>query len=160
MLKPDAKAPPFTLTDDTGRPHSLATLTADGPLVLYFYPADSSPGCTRQACAFRDAHAQLLAAGLTLAGISPQGAISHARFREKHSLPFPLLTDPTKTVIRAYGADGPLGIGVRRVTYLITPERTIAEALRADFKLDLHAKFLRRAIEHASAQAAHAHEEG
>jgi len=154
MLKPGAKAPHFTLTDDAGRPHNLPSLTESGPLLLYFYPADFGPGCVRQACMLRDQHADLAAAGITLAGISPQGAISHARLREKHALPFILLTDPTKTVIKAYHADGPWGIGVRRVTYLISEDRRIRDAVRADFNVDRHREFVARVLaEHAASAA-------
>eukprot|EP00913_Durusdinium_trenchii_P006302 g5914.t1 len=111
MLSPGVRAPHFTLTDDVGAPHTLASLTEQGPLILYFYPADRSPGCARQACAIRDIHAQLAGAGISVAGVSPQGAISHAKFRAKHSLPFVLLTDPTKTVISEYRANGPFNLG-------------------------------------------------
>ncbi|MEZ6242962.1 MAG: peroxiredoxin [Phycisphaerales bacterium] len=153
MLKPGAKAPHFTLTDDAGRPHNLPSLTERGPLLLYFYPADFAPGCVRQACMLREHHAELTAAGITLAGISPQGAISHARLRDKHDLPFILLTDPTKTVIKAYHADGPLGIGVRRVTYLISEDRHILDALRADFNIDKHREFVDRVLARHAAPA-------
>jgi peroxiredoxin Q/BCP len=152
ILEPGAIAPHFTLTDDAGRPHNLPSLTEHGPLLLYFYPADFSPGCVKQACALRAAHADLAAAGITLAGVSPQGAISHARLREKHALPFILLTDPTKTVIRSYRADGPLGLGVRRVTYLISRDRRIQAALKADFSIDKHREFVARVLaEHTPA---------
>ena len=142
MLKPGVTAPHFTLTDDSGRPHTLPSLLEVGPLLLYFYPTDFGPGCVRHACDLRDRHAELAAAGVALAGVSPQGAISHARLREKHDIPFILLTDPTKTVIRAYGADGPLGFGVRRVSYLISPDRRIRHALRADFNIGKHREFV------------------
>ena len=147
MLAPGARAPHFTLTDDRGDPHTLASLTEHGPLILYFYPSDRSPGCAKQACAMRDIHKPLAAAGVTVAGVSPQGAISHAKLRAKHDLPFILLTDPTKTVISEYRANGPLGVGVRRVTYLIGPNRRIQGALRADFSIDKHREFVARALQ-------------
>ncbi len=159
VLKQGAVAPHFTLTDDAGRPHNLPSLTEHGPLLLYFYPADFSPGCVKQACALRDRHAALADAGITLAGVSPQGAISHARLREKHDLPFILLTDPTKTVIKSYRADGPLGLGVRRVTYLISEDRRIRAALRADFNIDKHLEFVARVLaDRRSARAPEAHD--
>ncbi len=154
MLSPGARAPHFTLTDDAGRPHTLASLTEGASLVLYFYPSDRSPGCAKQACAIRDMHDDLAAAGITVAGVSPQGALSHARFRAKHTLPFILLTDPTKTIIRDYKANGPLGLGVRRTTYIISPSRKIQHAIRADFNIDKHRELLARAIAATSAPPA------
>ncbi|MFI4896713.1 MAG: peroxiredoxin [Phycisphaerales bacterium JB059] len=149
MLTPGARAPHFTLTDDVGAPHTLASLTEHGPLILYFYPADRSPGCAKQACAIRDIHKPLAAAGITVAGVSPQGAISHAKFRAKHDLPFILLTDPTTTIISEYQANGPFGFGVRRVTYLIGANRRIQNALRADFSIDKHRDFVANALQNA-----------
>ncbi len=157
MLRPGARAPHFTLTDDRGAPHTLASLTEHGPLILYFYPADRSPGCAKQACAVRDIHAQLADAGITVAGVSPQGAISHAKFRAKHSLPFVLLTDPTKTAISEYRANGPLGLGVRRTSYLIGRNHRIQHALRADFSIDKHRDFVAQALAAAPAPATKPH---
>ena len=94
----------------------------------------------------RDAHAELTAAGLRVVGISPQDSASHARFRAAHELPFTLLADPTKTTIRAYGANGPLGLGVRRITYLIGPDARVLDALRADLRIGRHEAFVRRAF--------------
>src|SRR5579862_9088388 len=114
MLPMGARAPEFTLPDQDGQSVSLSTLLGHGLLFLYFYPADFTPGCTREACALRDMHAALLAAKVTVAGVSPQDATSHAGFAAKHALPFTLLCDPDKVLIKAYGVDGPLGFGVRR----------------------------------------------
>lgn len=146
MLKTGAIAPAFTLPDDTGRETSLDELLQKGALVLYFYPADFTPGCTREACSIRDLHGELAAAGLQVVGISPQDADSHARFREAHRLPFRLLADPDKTVTRLYGVDGPLGFGVRRVTFLIDRDRRIRDVVRADFRIGRHEAFIRKAI--------------
>lgn len=146
MLKPGREAPDFTLPDQDGRPRTLASLVDVGPLVLYFYPADFTPGCTREACDLRDLHAQVVASGLHVAGISPQSPESHRRFRQAHALPFTLLSDEDKAVIRAYGVDGPLGIGVRRATFLIDARRRIAGAVRADFRFGKHQAFVEQAI--------------
>lgn len=94
----------------------------------------------------RDLHADLARVGLTVAGVSPQGAESHRSFRAKHNLPFTLLSDPDKEVIKMYEVNGPLGIGVRRGTYLIDPARVIRDALLADFRIDRHEEFVRRAM--------------
>src|SRR6185436_10660926 len=93
MLDTGDKVPEFTLPDQDGHDISLTALLKDGPAILYFYPADFTPGCTREACSIRDIHREISRAGLTVAGISPQSPESHKRFREKHSLPFTLLSD-------------------------------------------------------------------
>src|SRR5579871_5484678 len=109
MLPIGGRAPEFTLPDQNDQSVSLSTLLRHGPLILYFYPADFTPGCTREACSIRDLHPQLLEAGLCVAGISPQAPESHQRFRDRHQLPFVLLSDPDKTVVRMYDVLGPLG---------------------------------------------------
>jgi peroxiredoxin Q/BCP len=147
MLKPGDRAPEFHLRDQDGAEVSLAALLAQGPFVLYFYPADFTPGCTREACGVRDLHAELLQAGLRVVGVSPQDSASHARFRERHQLPFPLLADVDKQLIRAFGVDGPLGFGVRRASFLVGADGKIRDAVVADFRIDRHANFLRRAME-------------
>lgn len=147
MLKPGSKAPDFALPDDTGKKTSLKDLLRDGPLVLYFYPADFTPGCTREACSIRDIHSDLLAAGLRVVGISPQDTESHARFREEYQLPFVLLSDPDKAVIKRYDVDGMFGVGVRRATFLIGQDRRIEDAVQADIRIDRHRDFIERAIE-------------
>ena len=146
MLKPGAKAPDFTLTDEDGHPQSLAGLVDAGPLILYFYPADFTPGCTREACGLRDLHSRIVASGLNVVGISPQSPESHRRFRKAHDLPFTLLSDEDKAVIRAFGVDGPLGFGVRRATFLIDPGHRITDAVLADFMIGRHSAFVERAI--------------
>jgi peroxiredoxin Q/BCP len=146
MLAAGARAPEFTLPDQDGRETSLTTLLNQGPLVLFFYPADFTPGCTKEVCMIRDLHAELVTRGLTVAGISPQGPESHRGFRAKHNLHFTLLSDPHKAVIRMYEVTGPLGIGVRRVTYLVDPSRHIRDAVLADFRISRHEDFVRRAM--------------
>lgn len=146
MLDTGSQAPEFTLDNERGEATSLRDLLADGPLILYFYPADFTPGCTREACDIRDLHGKIQAVGLRVAGISPQDAESHARFRDKYELPFTLLCDPDKTVVRQYDVDGPFGVGVRRVTYLIDQDGRIADAVQADLRIGKHRAFIDRAI--------------
>jgi len=146
MLAIGGRAPEFTLPDQSGDSISLSTLLRQGPLILYFYPADFTPGCTREACAIRDLHAQILESGLEVAGVSPQSPESHRSFREKYSLPFTLLSDVDKFVIRMYDVRGPLGIGVRRATYLIDQARYIRAAVLADFRISQHEAFVERAV--------------
>jgi peroxiredoxin Q/BCP len=146
MLAPGTPAPSFTLPDQDGTPVTLQGLLATGSLLLYFYPADFTPGCTREACSLRDMHADLLAVGLQVVGISPQSAESHRRFRERYGLPFRLLCDPQKAAVRAYDLDGPLGFGVRRGSYLISAAGVIEAALLADLRIAEHERFFREAI--------------
>ncbi len=145
MLPIGGRAPEFTLPDQNDQSVSLSTLLRHGPLILYFYPADFTPGCTREACSIRDLHAEVLQAGLDVAGVSPQSPDTHRRFREKYNLPFTLLSDQDKFVIRMYDVLGPLGFGVRRATYLIDQARYIRSAMLADFRIGEHAEFVRRA---------------
>lgn len=146
MLKSGDRAPEFTLQDQDGRERSLTALLGDGPLILYFYPADFTPGCTAEACTLRDLHADIQRAGLRVVGISPQFPQSHRKFREKYHLPFTLLSDPDKTVIEMYDVDGPLGIGVRRATFLVDQGRVIQDAVLADFRIGRHEEFVRKAV--------------
>ncbi len=153
MLKPGDEAPEFQLADQDGRERRLSTLLGGKPLILYFYPADFTPGCTREACDLRDLHVQILASGLHVVGVSPQSPESHRQFREKYALPFMLLSDEDKTAIRAYGVDGPLGIGVRRATFLIDAKRRITDAVLADLRIGRHQEFVQRAIEARAGRA-------
>jgi len=147
MLKNGSKAPDFTLADQSGRRHTLKSLLADGPMILYFYPADFTPGCTKEACSFRDLHQEMLKARLRVVGVSPQDTDSHRQFAEKHDINFPLLADPDKTVVKAYDLDGPLGFGVRRGTYLIGTDGKIRDSVLADLRIGAHEAFVRKAIE-------------
>lgn len=146
MLKPGSNAPDFVLDDSEGNEVSLSRLLSNGPLILYFYPADFTPGCTKEACTIRDIHDDITAVGLQVVGVSPQDAQSHRQFKEQHGLPFVLLCDPDKQVVRDYDVDGPLGFGVRRVTYLIGRDKKIVDAVQADIRIDKHNDFIDKAI--------------
>jgi len=146
MLRPGARAPEFTLPDQNGKDVSLSTLLGSRRLILYFYPADFTPGCTREACAIRGLYEELERAGLGIAGVSPQGPERHRAFREKYQLPFTLLADCDKAVARMYEVAGPLGFGVRRATFLIDQGRTIRDAVLADFRISRHEEFIERVI--------------
>ena len=146
MLAKGTKAPDFELADQDGRKHTLKALLADGPLILYFYPADFTPVCTKEACSFRDLHQELMKAKLRVVGVSPQDVASHRRFADEHSLNFPLLADPDKVAVKAYDLDGPLGFGVRRGTYLIGRDGRIEDAVLADLRIGAHEAFVRNAI--------------
>jgi len=146
LLESGSIAPHFRLPDQDGRARALTDLLQPGPLLLYFYPADFTPGCTREACAIRDLHAGLVGLGLRIFGISPQSPDSHRRFRERHALPFDLLSDEDKAVIRLYDVDGPLGFGVRRATYLVDPDGVVRDGVLADLRIAQHETFIRNAM--------------
>ena len=124
MLAVKTKAPAFTLTDKDGRAVSLSDFQGK-KVVLYFYPKDNTPGCTRQACAFAGAYAEFTERNVAVIGISKDSAASHQKFAEKHKLPFILLSDPELTAIKAYDVwqekklYGKTGMGVVRATYII-----------------------------------------
>ena len=132
--------------DENGEQRTLSEFLANGPLILYFYPADFTPGCTKEACSIRDLHDDIIKSGLQIIGVSPQSAESHTRFRETHKLPFPLMADEDKTVIKAYDVNGPLGIGVRRATFLIDTDGVIQDAVLADVFIGQHTDFITKAI--------------
>jgi peroxiredoxin Q/BCP len=146
VLKTGSIAPEFILPDESGLEVSLTELLQDGPLVLYFYPADFTPGCTKEACSIRDIHDDIAAVGLQVVGISPQDGDSHKRFRTEHKLPFRLLSDTEKVAIKMYDVDGPFGVGVRRVTYLISQGKKIQAAVQADVMVGRHTEFVQKAI--------------
>jgi len=148
MLKKGDRAPAFALSDQDGQPVSLSGLLADGPLLLYFYPADFTPGCTKEACDIRDMHEDISDVGIRVVGVSPQDEDSHQRFRNKHKLPFTLLADPDKQAVKTYGVDGPLGIGVRRATFLINTDGFIEDVVVADLRIGRHSDFIREAVAH------------
>ncbi len=130
-IEPGQKAPVFTLTADDGQKVRLSAL-AGKPVVLYFYPKDDTPGCTKEACAFRDLSGELKRLGATVLGVSTDDVASHVKFRDKHSLNFPLLSDPDHAVAEKYGAwreknmYGKKSMGVQRSTYLIGSDGKVA----------------------------------
>jgi peroxiredoxin Q/BCP len=148
MLKKGDRAPAFDLPDQDGKRVTLSDLLAEGPLLLYFYPADFTPGCTKEACEIRDMHEDISDVGIRVVGVSPQDEASHTRFRQRHSLPFTLLADADKQAVKAYGVDGPLGIGVRRATFLINSEGVIEDVVLADLLIGRHSDFIRQSIAH------------
>jgi peroxiredoxin Q/BCP len=126
------QAPAFTLKDAEGKRHALADY-AGKHVVVYFYPRDDTPGCTKEACGFRDLTAEIEAHGAVVLGVSPDGAEAHERFAKKHSLPFPLLSDPDRKVRERYGAwgektlYGKKTVGVIRSTVWIGPDGKVVK---------------------------------
>lgn len=147
MIRPGTDAPGFSLHDQDGATVTLEALLSDGALILYFYPADFTPGCTKEACSVRDMQSDLAASGLRVVGVSPQDVDSHRRFADKYKLNFRLLSDPDKQAIKAYDVDGPLGFGVRRASFLIGAGGVVEDAVLADFQISRHEDFIRRAAE-------------
>ena len=143
MLNVGDNAPDFELPDQNGTLQTLDGLLEQGNLVLYFYPADFTPVCTAEACAFRDHVDDVAEQGSHIVGISPQDTSSHQRFAEKFSLPFTLLSDGKKSAIKAYGVNGPMGFGVRRATFLIDQSRTIRKRAVSDFFVNSHIELVK-----------------
>lgn len=134
MLEVGTKAPGFSLEDDQGQIRSLEDFRGK-KVVLYFYPKDKTPGCTKQACGFADLYPQFEEKGAVVIGISKDSAASHKSFKEKYNLPFILLSDPDLEVIKAYGvwkektSFGKTALGIVRSTYLINEEGVIERAM-------------------------------
>ena len=134
MLEVGTKAPDFTLPDKNSTPVSLSSFRGR-KVVLYFYPKDNTPGCTRQACAFAQSHEAFARKNAVVIGISKDSAASHLKFAEKYALPFVLLSDPDHQVIEAYGAwqekklYGKVTMGVVRSTYLIDEQGAIEKVM-------------------------------
>lgn len=130
------RAPDFTLPTDFGAKIKLSSLRGQ-PVVLYFYPKDDTPGCTREACAFRDRSAELKKLGAVVLGVSADSAESHASFRKKFKLNFPLLVDDDHKVAERYGAwreknlYGKKAMGIQRSTFLIDPQGKVAKVWKA-----------------------------
>jgi peroxiredoxin Q/BCP len=146
MLKVNDPAPAFTLKDHQGRDVALADLLATGPVLLYFYPADFTPVCTKEACMFRDRTADLASRGVHVVGISPQSTSSKSRFAAAKGLTQILLADDSRTVARAYDATALLGLVIRRVTYLIDRDARIADVALADLSLGAHEALIERVL--------------
>ena len=134
MLNPGTPAPNFTLPDQNGNPVTLSDFLGR-KVVLYFYPKDNTPGCTRQACAFAAAYEEFQSIDAVVIGISKDSAASHAKFAAKYELPFLLLSDPGLTAIQAYDVwqekklYGKVSMGVVRATYIIDEEGNIEKVM-------------------------------
>ena len=150
MVEASKEAPDFELASDTGERVRLSDLRGR-PVVLYFYPKDDTPGCTAQACSFRDAYGEFEERGAVVLGVSPDTESSHARFKEKHDLPFTLLADPGHEVAERYGvwveknSYGKKSMGIKRSTFVIDEDGKLAKAMLG-VKPDGHADLVLSAL--------------
>ncbi len=135
MVEEGSQAPDFKLKSDTGETVKLSQFRGR-PVVLYFYPRDDTPGCTKEACAFRDSYDEYLARGAVILGVSRDGEESHQMFKQKYDLPFTLLSDPDHEVAEAYGVwaeksmYGRKSMGIVRSTFVIAADGSIVRAMR------------------------------
>ena len=142
-MKEGDVVPDFELPDQDGTRHSLSTLLADGPVVLFFYPAAMTAGCTREACHFRDVGAEYAAAGVQRVGISRDAVAKQKEFSDKHGFDYPLLSDADGKVAELFGvARGGLlsKVGpVKRWTFAIGTDRRVVKAIHSELNMNLHA---------------------
>jgi thioredoxin-dependent peroxiredoxin len=136
-------APDFSLKSDDGKSYSLSQFKGKKEVVLYFYPGDDTPGCTKEACSFRDSFSRLVAKGVQVLGVSPDDLESHTKFRTKYNLNFPLLADPENKVSQMYGVYkmknmyGKEFMGIERSTFIIDKEGKVKKEFRK-VKVDGH----------------------
>jgi len=142
LIKTGDRVSEFELPDQTGAPRSLTGLLADGPVVLFFYPAAMTPGCTKEACHFRDLAAEFAAVGASRVGISTDAVDKQARFADQQGFDYPLLSDTDGAVADRFGVKrGLLGkfMPVKRTTFVIDADRTVLEVISSEFSMDAHA---------------------
>ncbi|MDQ0604200.1 peroxiredoxin Q/BCP [Streptomyces canus] len=130
----------FELPDETGTPRSLSSLLADGPIVLFFYPAAMTAGCTAEACHFRDLAAEFDAVGARPVGISGDSVERQQEFSGKHTLGMPLLSDADGTIRERFGVNRGFSLApTKRVTFVIAQDRTVLEVVRSELRMNTHA---------------------
>jgi peroxiredoxin Q/BCP len=133
-------APDFTLPSQGGEPVRLYDLLERGPVVLYFYPKDETPGCTTEACGFRDAYQAFQGAGAEVVGVSSDSTASHQAFADHHGLPFLLLSDRGGALRKRYGVASTMGIIPGRVTYVIDRDRTVRHLFSSQMNAQQHVR--------------------
>ncbi|MCV6969234.1 peroxiredoxin [Mycobacterium bohemicum] len=141
-MKPGDTVADFELPDQTGTPRKLSALLSDGPVVLFFYPAAMTPGCTKEACHFRDLAAEFAAVGASRVGISTDPVGKQAKFVDMHKFDYPLLSDADGAVAAQFGVKrGLLGkvMPVKRTTFVIDTDRTVLDVIASEFSMDTHA---------------------
>jgi peroxiredoxin Q/BCP len=134
------QVPDFELPDQTGTPRKLGELLANGPVVLFFYPAAMTAGCTKESCHFRDLKAEFEAVGAQRVGISADPVAKQAQFADKHAFDYPLLSDADRAVAEIFGVKRRIGIlKVKRSTFVIDTDRTVLAAIHSEVNMDTHA---------------------
>lgn len=151
-LKVGDQAPTFQATSDTGETVSLSDYIGKSSVVLYFYPKDETPGCTKEACSFRDSWDELSRLGAVVLGVSSDSVESHRAFRERHRLPFTLLSDPDKRIRSLYGVRGLLI--PPRVTFVIGKDGRIVHVYSSQLEPEAHVKEAVRALQNAEGASA------
>ncbi len=142
LIKTGDRVADFELPDQTGARRNLGALLADGPVVLFFYPAAMTPGCTKEACHFRDLAAEFAAVGASRVGISTDAVDKQAEFADQQGFDYPLLSDVDGAVATAFGVKrGLLGkfLPVKRTTFVIDTDRTVLKVISSEFSMDTHA---------------------
>jgi peroxiredoxin Q/BCP len=140
VKQPGDRAPDFELPDETGTPRSLAGLLAAGPIVLYFYPAAMTPGCTAESCHFRDLQAEFAAVGAQRVGVSADAVDRQKQFSDKYSFDFPLLSDPDGAVAASFGVKRNFGLApTKRVTFVIGTDGVILDVIKSEIRFSRHA---------------------
>jgi peroxiredoxin Q/BCP len=141
-MKPGDTAADFELPDQTGAPRTLSALLTDGPVVLFFYPAAMTPGCTKEACHFRDLASEFAAVGASRVGISADPVAKQAKFADQENFDYPLLSDTDGTVAAAFGVKrGLLSklLPVKRTTFVIDTDGSVLDVIASEFSMDTHA---------------------
>ncbi len=139
-MKTGDLAPDFTLLDQNGAERTLSTMLQDGPVVLFFYPAAMTKGCTKESCYFRDLAAEFAAAGAQRIGISMDSVDKQKAFTDLNQLDYPLLADVGGQVAREYGVKRPIGLlKVKRTTFVIDTNRTIVDVISSEMDMNVHA---------------------
>lgn len=139
-MKPGNQAPLFELPDETGTSRRLTDFLQSGPVVLYFYPAAMTPGCTAESCHFRDLKGEFEALGAQRVGVSIDKVEKQKQFSDKHNFDFPLLSDPDATVARAYGVHRNLGLmPTKRTTFVIGTDGRVLDVIKSEIRMSVHA---------------------
>ena len=138
MLEVGKRAPSFSLRDHRGSELMSEALLAKGPVVIYFYPKDFTPGCTQEACMFRDSFAELEGHGATVIGVSADDDASHVKFADRYRLPFSLVADADRALSKRFGVARPLGLGAWRITYVIDQAGVVRGAFHHELSMQKH----------------------
>lgn len=147
MLNLGDQAPAFTVRDHAGKELRSSALLAEGPVVIYFYPKDFTPGCTQEACMFRDSYADLEGQHATIIGVSADDDASHKRFADRYHLPFSLVADTDRTLSKRFGVTRPLGLGAWRVTYVIGTDGVVRGAFHHELSMSKHVTEVKEALQ-------------